>query len=92
MVHLSCRMQGEVVLELSTLGGSPQEMMLNSGGAGADHEIIHLRAVSQGKQQVQRSRGRNLLATSVQGRDGSEAGFTEPGKARGREGKGGGER
>lgn len=64
MVPLSCRMQGEVVLELSTLGGSPQEMMLNSGGAGADHEIIHLRAVSQGKQQVQRSRGRNLLATS----------------------------
>lgn len=65
--------------------------MLNSGGAGANHEIIHLGAVSQGKQQVQRSRGRNLLATSVQGRERSEAGFTEPGEARGREGKGGGE-
>ena len=43
--------------------------MLNSGGAGANHEIIHLRAVPQGKQQVQGSRGRNQLATSVQGRE-----------------------
>ena len=30
--------------------------MLNSGGAGANHEIIHLRAVSQGKPEGEKVR------------------------------------